>query len=384
MSTISFFQRRRLLGLLSASAVVSLLPACSAVPAPGIALPKGGDPADIRLRWLQAAATAPSPHNLQPWRVVLMADGGLLLLADGSRLLPAADPFARQTLVSLGGFLELLAMAAGEDRHGTAVHLFPQGMADPGRPQDQPVARLDFMAGCGSPDPLFAAASRRRSNRRPYRTNHALAPAARAALLAAADVPGVHVGEVMSAVDKERIGRRASAAWEVEMRTPEVVLEELRLTRIGRREADAHRDGIAVTGPLPWLAARLGLFPRDRVPAPGSPLAERLLSSGREQAASAAGWIWLHTRDNTPTGQIAAGRAFVRLQLAAALHGVANQPMSQALEEYPAMREIRLGLLRDLGLDPRQDTVQMLVRVGYADPVPASRRRPLARFAEAA
>ena len=72
----------------------------------------------------------------------------------------------------------------------------------------------------------------------------------------------------------------------------------------------------------------------------------------------------------------------MRAHLAATLAGLAFHPVSQALEEYPEMagpyREVH-----DL-LAPPGDTVQMLVRLGYATAVPPSPRWPLAERITAA
>ena len=41
------------------------------------------------------------------------------------------------------------------------------------------------------------------------------------------------------------------------------------------------------------------------------------------------------TEGNDRKTQVNAGRAYVRAQLAATAHGLAMQPLSQALQEYP-------------------------------------------------
>ena len=48
--------------------------------------------------------------------------------------------------------------------------------------------------------------------------------------------------------------------------------------------------------------------------------------------------------------QVAAGRAWVRLQLAAGALGVALQPHSQALQEYPEMAALRAAMRAETGV----------------------------------
>jgi hypothetical protein len=83
---------------------------------------------------------------------------------------------------------------------------------------------------------------------------------------------------------------------------------------------------------------------------------------------------WLTTSGNGRRQQIAAGRAYLRLDLEAARHGLAIHPLSQVLQEYPEMTELRLKF-QEATRTPDRHTVQMLFRLGYADrPAPAPRR----------
>ena len=50
---------------------------------------------------------------------------------------------------------------------------------------------------------------------------------------------------------------------------------------------------------------------------------------------STPAFMWMVSADNTRTTQIDAGRAYVRVQLAATAHGLAMHPLQQALQEYP-------------------------------------------------
>jgi hypothetical protein len=95
--------------------------------------------------------------------------------------------------------------------------------------------------------------------------------------------------------------------------------------------------------------------------------------------ASARAFGWIASDGNSRADQIAVGRAFVRLQLTATKLGVALQPHSQTLQEYPEMVELRLAMRRETGVQ-EGSTLQMFFRLGYAaDPGP-SPRRPLESF----
>lgn len=79
----------------------------------------------------------------------------------------------------------------------------------------------------------------------------------------------------------------------------------------------------------------------------------------------------------------------MRQQLQATALGVGMHPMSQAVQEFAEMaphfeRVHQLVLGRPAPRTPQEPTVQMFCRMGYPQgEVPATPRRPLARFVQA-
>jgi hypothetical protein len=91
-----------------------------------------------------------------------------------------------------------------------------------------------------------------------------------------------------------------------------------------------------------------------------------------------SGLLWLVSAGNSRPQQLESGRAYVRQHLQATAAGVDMHPVSQALQEFEAMRGPYAAVHRALGVDPAQGTVQMLARVGYASaPAGPSPRRDL-------
>ena len=72
----------------------------------------------------------------------------------------------------------------------------------------------------------------------------------------------------------------------------------------------------------------------------------------------------LATRDNTREVQIAAGRAYARLNLAATNLGLVMHPNEQALQEYPEMRAMHQTIYDTLPAQSPGLTLQMLARLG--------------------
>lgn len=375
--SVSLPGRRHFIRLLGGCSIL-LLPALSGcVNKESAGRPKTPPHDDPRYRWLTAGAQAPSSHNMQPWKVELTSGTAKLLYANSRYLLPEADPESRQTMVSLGGFLELLSMAAGAEGFCCDIQLFPSG-----ENINQPVAQIAFRRakGVSRADGLLPYISVRRTIRSGFIHNRPLTEERLSLLLTEGTCYGTLCKGSIGSQQVVAIGEMATNAWLTDISQPAIMQEMLGVTRIGRKEIAQHRDGIAIEGFLPELAEMLGMFPRDSLPAKDSAMMKNMQEMGKQQAASAAGWVWVVSPDNSRTAQIAAGRAFVRLHLRATQLGIALQPMSQGLERYPAMEEHRRALYRTLGMALGKETIQMLARVGYAEGGRATPRRSVSEF----
>jgi hypothetical protein len=319
---------------------------------------------EIRRFALAHALLAPNPHNMQPWLADLRRDGEILLRLDPSRLLPATDPFGRQILMGAGAFLEILRMAAAERGHRADCEVFPEG--EPGDHLDgRPFCRVRIAPDPRTPrDPLFAHVLLRRTDRRAYDPSQALTIADAAELrLALGELP-VRIGVATNAARVAPIREITREAWRIEVTTPSAMLESMRVLRVGNREIDAHRDGLTITSPMMVLANRLGLLDRSQCPPPDSRITRGLIDEFDVLAASTPAYVSLVTEGNRRNQQLDAGRAYVRVNLAAAGAGLAMHPNEQALQEYPQMAKPYQAIHTLLDAPSPRCTVQMLARVG--------------------
>lgn len=62
---------------------------------------------------LETAIHAPSPHNVQPWRVRILSDDRADLLIEKRRTLPKEDPTGSFIILTMGLFIEALRILAG-------------------------------------------------------------------------------------------------------------------------------------------------------------------------------------------------------------------------------------------------------------------------------
>lgn len=319
-----------------------------------------GGYAEPRMRALSYAILAPNPHNRQPWQVDLSAPGTVTLYRDKTRDLPETDPHARQLTVGLGCFLELMTIAASQTGHAVDMTLFPEG-------EDGPVAVASFREGAAAPDPLFAHVLNRRSCKEPFEARPV--PADMAAALAE------HAAIVTDPARVARIRQLTWDAWMVEMTTPRTLKESVDLMRIGKAEINANPDGIDLGGPFLESLALAGLLTRESQMDPTSTGFQQGVDMYREMLAATPAYAVVTTSTNFRADQIAAGRRWLRLNLAATGLGLALHPVSQALQEFPEMAP-HYRKAHEL-LAPPGETLQMLGRLGFGPQTGPSPRWPM-------
>ena len=333
-----------------------------------------GTYSDPRMRALSWAILAPNPHNRQPWLADLTAaEDEIVLHVDTDRLLPHTDPFHRQITIGLGCFLEVLRLAALEDGLAARIEPFPDG-SDPLALDDRPVARIRLEPTDAPPDPLFAQVPHRRTVKEPYATDRAV-PAGTLDALAAAMAFGSRIGGTTQEAEVLSLRALTREALRIEVETPRTYRESVDLFRIGAAEVNADPDGIDFTGPLFEGLSAVGMMTREAALDPASAVFRQGLAAVYANADTAMGHVWLVRDGNTRAEQIAAGRDWLRLHLAATAAGIDLQPLSQALQEYPEMAE-PYAQVHDR-LAPGGGTVHMLARLGYGPQVPPSPRWPV-------
>ena len=117
------------------------------------------------------------------------------------------------------------------------------------------------------------------------------------------------------------------------------------------------------------------MMSREAMLDPNSATFRRQLPILKEPFDTAMAFLWLTTPGNSRADQIAAGRDYVRLNLAATAAGVAMQPFSQALQELAEMRPHFAAMREALAVRPAE-TLQMLVRLGYGPAIEGAPRWP--------
>ncbi|MEL7132090.1 MAG: twin-arginine translocation pathway signal protein [Pseudomonadota bacterium] len=326
--------------------------------------------AEPRMRALSYAILAPNPHNRQPWQVDLRTDGEVSLRVDTARLLPHTDPFSRQIVIGLGCFLELMTLAAAEQGYGVELDIFPDG-EDPTQLDHRRVAVARFIEGAGVPEPaLFGQVMQRRSLKEPFDVARPVDQQTLDTVLRAAT--RTRVAGSVAPDDIAALRVLSHEALRIEIETPHTYKESVDLFRIGRREVDANPDGIDFSGPMFEAMALTGTFTREAALDRRSMAYTEGLKAVFANTDTAMGHLWQITPTNTRSDQIAAGRDWLRLNLATTRAGLGLQPLSQALQEYPEMSALHAEVHDRLA--PGGGTVQMFARIGYGPDIAESPR----------
>ena len=306
---------------------------------------------------VEYASKAPSGHNTQPWFFTLGADA-ITITPDFSKRLPVVDPDDRELFISLGCAAENLRIAANHYGYATTTAVSAAGTI---------TIHLDKQPGAQL-DPLFAQIPLRQTNRARYDGRN-IPQALLDGILAAAQsddtvrlrVWDKNAPQFAQLAELVMDGNRAQLGDEAFKR------ELLSWIRFNKAHSERTLDGLsyAVMGApnLPaWMTKpiiRLALKANAQNKADG------------KKIASASHLLLLATDDDTIPTWIAAGAVLQRLLLLLTEQGIASAWLNQPCE----VAELRARLGRERALGGQYP--QLLLRLGYAAPLPYAKRKPV-------
>jgi hypothetical protein len=312
---------------------------------------------------LHYATLAPSGHNTQPWKFSVEHET-VRIYPDLSRRLPVVDPDDHALYISLGCALENLLIAAAHHGRDAKVDYFPA---------DEPEACLRVRLGpaaevAADAWALFHAIPERQSNRRNFDGREI--PAADAArLLSASPCDSVAVRAFdVGAPDVEPIIEFVQEGNLAQFNDRAFVAELVAWIRFSGKEVQARQDGLTAAAlGFPAVPRWLGRWIMTTLVRPGSEAARQA-----KAIRSSALLLLFIARDNQPARWVDVGRSFQRTVLTATSLGIAHAHVNMPCEVEP----IRRRLAAHLELGPAQQPL-LLIRLGYAKPLPHAPRRPL-------
>ncbi|MFC7098715.1 Acg family FMN-binding oxidoreductase [Halobaculum marinum] len=283
---------------------------------------------------LRYAVLAPSSHNAQPWSFGVDDCGTVTVRGVDDRWLREADPDRREFHLSLGCAVETLRIAARRFGLGCRAVTPAEGAV---------VARVEIGPGGNPPldADLFDQITERYTDHRPFQWTPVPTPVLENLRAEAAEF------DVAVRIVREERPKRSLAELQANA-------DRAQMTSPAYRRELGRWIGMGALGDS-WLAARIG-----RAAVTQLNLGGREARRNSALIESAPVVAVLSTGDDERPTQVATGRAFQRMALAASAAGLAVHPMSQILER-PDDRE-RLRELLDLDGRP-----QHLFRLGAVD-----------------
>lgn len=302
------------------------------------------------------ATLAANSHNTQPW----LFSGGkdhVTIRPDQSRATPAVDPDNHHLYASLGCAAENLSLAASAIGRASTIDFI----------DDSDEVRIDLGRAGGTSDPLFDAIRERQCTRSLY--DGRSVPAADLKMLeAAARIEGCSVILVTAKPEMEQILELIIAANSDQIADPAFVAELKHWLRFNPADAISHSDGLysACSGnpTMPGFIANLMFGFVFTANAENAKCASQVRSS--------AGFAVFVSDQNDADHWVTAGRSYQRFALAATALGIKHAFLNQPLE----VARYRPELAALLGVGTLRP--DLLVRFGYADPMPRALRRPVA------
>lgn len=316
---------------------------------------------------IEVARYAPSPHNVQPWRLRIVSETSAELLYDPARLIPDEDKEGSFTLAGFAIFLEYLGIAAQEKGH-LLSYVYNGRRLDRNAAQPTPLFQLSLTPTDLPPRFPPRLITERRTSRLPYRDQ----------------AVSSDLQETSSAIARE-FQHNFTFTQE-----PELVRWLLRLNcdtlfydmdddltrkevaswiRFTRHEALLRKDGLAAFClNMPGAILRLFFLNHHLFNLPlVKPIVKRYYLWTMRGTRSAG---WIRGSFETPEDWLQAGHMLGRIWLCMTAHGVYLHPFGSIITNPIAHRRLR----EKFAVDEAEAPLWLIMRLGHSDLPPRSIR----------
>ena len=308
------------------------------------------------------ASLAPSGHNTQPWFVQYIEPYHWIIGNDRTKWLPAVDPTQRETMLSIGAFIQNLEYAAGS--FGYVCHWNLIATTN----QDDRVMEVS----------LTKEATRNTfdiekiKTRRTVRSNFLSDNLKKEDLNYLIDSDFIHYRPAASP-ESQFISEQTIEANRLQAYRDPAQRELADWIRFSSQDANAHQDGLTTAGMeiegfSGWVVRNF--YGKENVMKPD--FRERGIDQIKQEVSESAGWILITSKDNSVATLLETGRRMQRLFLKVRERSIALHPMTQILEEPSTQKQLNSAV----GIN---ENIQFILRIGYVKdyPLPVSLRRPI-------
>ena len=316
---------------------------------------------------LLLASLAPSGHNTQPWFVQYLEPFHWIIGNDKNRWLPAVDPTQRETILSLGAFIQNLEYSASSFGYQCNWNILAKTN------QDEKIAEVK-LAKTGSV-PIFD--KEKIIQRRTVRGGYLRAALKKEDLTFISEAM-THSPYYLPADSKEGqwINEQTIEANRLQTYRDNAQQELSDWVRFSSKDAEKYRDGLTtasmeIEGMAGWVVrnfyGKADVMKKD--------FRERGLDKVKAQVADSAGWLLITSKNDAVETLLETGSQMERIFLKVRERGLAIHPMTQILEETATRQAVN----QSFGIS---EPIQFILRLGYLKnyPPPVSLRRSVEWF----
>ncbi len=313
------------------------------------------------------ASLAPSGHNTQPWVVKYIEPYHWVIGNDKSRWLPGVDPAQRETILSIGAFLQNLEYAANNLGYNCQFSI----LATTNQAENIVDVKLTKAIGMIKYD--IEQIKYRRTVRSNYLND----------VLKKEDVSYLINGEVdliyyipNHSKEHEWLNEQTIEANRLQAYRDAAQNELANWIRFSSKDAAQHLDGLTMAGME--IAGIPGWYLRNfygKKDVMKKNFREQSIDKVVKQVSQSAGWLLITSKDDSVITLLETGKRMQRLFLKVRGKNIAIHPMTQIIEEASTNQILN----QSIGIN---DPVQFILRTGYLKnyPEPVSLRRSVEQF----
>jgi hypothetical protein len=316
---------------------------------------------------LYLASLAPSGHNTQPWFVKYIEPLHWIIANDKTKWLPGVDPTQRETILSIGAFLQNLEYAANNLGYNCQFDLLAKDN------QDENVIKVKLIKSGN----ILKYDIQKIRLRRTVRSDYLNDP------LKKEDVVHLTNGEPdfmhfipANAKEFNWLNEQTIEANRIQSYRDPAQKELADWIRFSSKDAEKYCDGLTLAGMevdgVPgWLLRNF--YVKENVMK--TSFREQSIDKVVKQVSQSGGWLLITSKDNTVASLLETGKRMQRLFLKIRERNIAIHPMTQIIEEASTNQLLNNSISIN-------DPVQFILRTGYLKiyPDPVTLRRPVDWF----
>jgi hypothetical protein len=313
------------------------------------------------------SSLAPSGHNTQPWFVKYVEPYHWIIGNDKSKWLPAVDPTQRETILSIGVFMQNLEYASNAFGYECQFTMLAKNN------QDENVVAVKLRKA----NPASKYDTEKIIHRRTVRSNYLndVLKKEDVAFLLNDETDFIHYIP-NSSKEHTWLNEQTIEANKIQAYRDAAQSELADWIRFSSNDAEKYKDGLTlasmeIQGMPAWLLRNF--YSKKNVMKKN--FRDQSVDKVIKQVSQSAGWLIITSKDNSTATLVDTGKRLQRLWLKVRDKNIAIHPMTQILEEAKTnvLVNSSVGII---------EPIQFILRIGYLKnyPEPVTLRRSLDSF----